>query len=104
MYSVKKFPDYERDTWIAENEDAIADQLNFEDFSKEALKNTLEQVMGEYLFLSSVNKEVVEWKQNFARFLSYAINAAETEMKQSKGREDFDGGRLSMIKEILEWF
>ena len=104
MYSVKKFPDLERDKWIAENRDLIDEQLKLEELPNEALRGTLEQVMTEYVFLSNVAKEMMEWKQNFAQFLSYAINAAEVQIKQDKGKEDFHGGRLSMLKEILEWF
>jgi hypothetical protein len=104
MYSVMKFPEYEREAWIAENKELINQQLKFEGLSKEAVQNALEQVMAEYIYLSNVTKEVEEWKRNFARFLAYAVNTSESKIEQSKGGDDFDGGRLSMIKEVLEWF
>ena len=104
MYSVKKFPEYERDAWIAENRDLINQQLKFEGLSKEALEDALQHVMADYIYLSNVTREISEWKQNFARFLTYAIGIAESEIGKSKDRQDFHGGRLSMIKEVLEWF
>jgi len=104
VYSVKKFPDFERDTWIAHNRELIDEQLKLQELPNEALRETLEQVMTEYVFLSDLTKEMMEWKQNFARFLSYAINAAEVQIEQSEEKKDFQGGRLSVIKEILEWF
>jgi len=104
MYSVRKFPDFERDVWMAENRDLINQQLKFEGLSKEALEDALQQVMADYIYLSNITREVSDWKQNFARFLTYAISMAENETGQSKGRQEFHGGRLSMIKEVLEWF
>jgi len=104
MYSVKKFPEYERDAWIAENRDLINQQLKFEELSKEALEDALQQVMADYIYLSNVTREISEWKQNFARFLTYAISMAESEIGKKKGGQEFHGGRLSMIKEVLEWF
>ena len=104
MYSVKKFPDYEREEWIAEHKDLIEEQVEKFEGLDEALREPLEQVMAEYVFLLNVMEEVLEWKQNFARFLSYAIDAAEVQLNQKSGKEDLHRGRLSMIKEILGWF
>jgi DNA repair exonuclease SbcCD ATPase subunit len=105
VYSVKKFPNDARDDWIAENKSLVEEQVQkFEGSFDEALKTAFEQTMAEHLFLSNAMEEVVEWKQNFARFLSYSIDAAETQIKQDKGKEAFLRGRLSMIKEILDWF
>ena len=105
MYSVKKFPDYEKDAWIAENKALIQEQVKkFEGLFEEPLRGAFEEIIAQYVFFSNTMEEVVEWKQDFARFLSYSINASEIQIKQGDSKRDFHGGRLSMIKEILEWF
>jgi DNA repair exonuclease SbcCD ATPase subunit len=105
VYSVKKFPNDERDDWIAENKNLVEEQVEkFAGLFDDTLKDAFEQTMAEYLFLSNAMEAVAEWKQNFARFLSYSIDAAETQIQQDKRKEAFLRGRLSMIKEVLDWF
>jgi len=105
MYSVKKFPDYDRKEWITENMNIVDEQVEkFEGLFDDTLKGAFEQEMAEYIFLSKVMEEVIEWKQAFARFLSFTIDATEAQLTQDKGKEDFHRGRLSAMKEVLEWF
>ena len=105
MYSVRKFPNIQKDEWIALNRDRVEDELkNYEGMFDEPLKNAFEEVLRDYIFLSNTMSEVIEWKQDFARFLGYAVDVDENQTKQRDDKESFHAGRLSMIKEILEWF
>ena len=105
MYSVRKFPDLDKEDWVAANREQVDEELTqYEGAFEGPLKEALEQLITEYVYASSTMKEVVEWKQEFARFLSFAISAAEGAIKEKSDKIDFQNGRLAMIKEILEWF
>lgn len=105
MYSVKKFPDLEKEAWIMDNKDLVDEQLaKFEGLFGEPLKSPFQEVMSEYVFLSNTVVEIIQWKENFARFLSYTMNMDESQIREGGSKKDFHGGRLSMIKELLEWF
>lgn len=105
MYNVKKFPDLDKDAWISENRDLIDEQLaKFDGLFDESLKGPFQEVMAEYVYLSNTLQEIIEWKDNFARFLSYTMNADESHLRDHDSGRDVHGGRLSLLKELLEWF
>ena len=105
MYSVKKLPDLEKEVWIMNNKDLVDEQLaKFEGLFGEPLQSPFQEVMSEYVFLSNTVVEIIEWKENFARFLSYTMNVDEGQIREGSGKKDFHGGRLSLIKELLDWF
>ena len=104
MYSVKKFPDLDKDTWISENRELIDEQLSkLEGSLDESIRGPLQEVVAEYVYLSNTMHEIEEWKDNFARFLSYTMNVDESHLMDRSGR-DLHGGRLSLLKDLLEWF
>ena len=104
MYNVKKFPDLDKDTWINANRELVDQQLSkLEGLLDESVKGPLQEVVAEYVYLSNTMLEVEEWRDNFARFLSYTMNVDEGHLKDRSSR-DFHAGRLSLLKELLEWF
>ena len=104
MFTVKKFPSVEKDDWIILNKDRVDEELKaYEDLFEEPLKTAFREVMTEYIYLQSVMEDAVQWKDNFVRFIAQATNMSEGEAGRSGGTE-FHGGRLSLIREILEWF
>jgi hypothetical protein len=105
MHSIKKFPDLNKEAWIMDNKDLVDEQLaKFEGLFGEPLQSPFQEVMSEYVFLSNTVVEIIEWKENFARFLSYTMNVDEGQIREGSGKKDFHGGRLSLIKELLDWF
>lgn len=105
MYSVKRFPGVEKDDWIVMNKERVDEELKkYEGLFQEPLKTAFQEVMTEYIYLQSIMADVAEWKDNFVRFIAHATNMAESESRQKSARADFHGGRLSLIKELLEWF
>ena len=105
MYNVKKFPDIDKDSWIADNMALVNEQLaKFEGVFEEPVRRTFEDVMAEYVFLSNTMQEIAEWKDNLARFLSYTMTVDEGHLRQRDRSKEFHGGRLSLLKELLEWF
>ena len=105
MHSIKKFPDLNKEAWIMDNKDLVDEQLaKFEGLFGEPLQSPFQEVMSEYVFLSNTVVEIIEWKENFARFLSYTMNVDEGQIREGSGKKDFHGGRLSLIKGLLDWF
>jgi len=105
VYAVKKFPSVEKDDWIIANTELIGTELTkYEDLFEEPLKSAFQEVMTEYVYLQNIMEDVTAWKENFLRFIAHTMNVAEEELRQRSTRSDFHGGRLSLIKEVLEWF
>jgi hypothetical protein len=105
MYSLRRFPDIDRESWIAENQELVQEQVKkFEGLFEEPVKGAFEEAMADYVYLSNVMEEVMEWKRSFAGFLAHSLNVDEAQVNQREGRQDYHGGRMSMIKEVLEWF
>ena len=105
MYNVKKFPELDKDAWITENRELVDQQVSkFEGLLDESIKGPLQEVIAEYVYLSSTMLEIEEWKDNFARFLSYTMNVDEGHLRDQDSGRDVHGGRLSLLKELLEWF
>jgi hypothetical protein len=105
VYAVKKFPNVEKDSWIIANRELVDEELTkYEELFEEPLKSAFQEVMVEYIYLQKVMEDVTDWKENFLRFVAHTTNVAESGLAQRDTRGDFHGGRLSLIKEILEWF
>ena len=105
MYSVKKFPDLDKENWLVDNRQLVDEQLaKFDGFFEESVKRSFQEVMTEYVFLSNTMQEIAEWKDNLARFLSYTMTVDEGHLRKHDSSKDFHGGRLSLLKELLEWF
>jgi len=105
VFTVKKFPNIEKDDWIALNKERVDEELKaYEDLFEEPLKTAFQEIMTEYIYLQSVMEDVAQWKDNFVRFIALATSMSEGETNQSNGGATFHRGRLSLIKEVLEWF
>jgi hypothetical protein len=105
VYAVKKFPRMEKDDWIVANKELIDGELTrYEDLFEEPLTSAFQEVMTEYVYLQNIMEDVTAWKANFLRFVAHTMNTAEEELRHASTKGDFHGGRLSLIKEVLEWF
>ena len=103
---MRKFPNDTKEEWITLNRDGVDKELKKYEgmFDDEPLKDAFEKVLTEFIFLSESMNGVNEWKQDFVRYLLYAIDVAENQTKKRDAKEAFHAGRLSVMKEILEWF
>lgn len=105
MFAVKKFPNIEKDDWIIANKERIDEELaKYEGLFDEPLKSAFQEVVADYIYLQNTMENVVEWKDNFVRFIAHTMNMAESELSKRGTKGDFHRGRLSLIKEALEWF
>ena len=105
LYNVRKFPDLDKDSWIAENQELVDAQMaKFEGLFEEPVKRSFQDIIAQYVFLENTLQEIAEWKENLARFLSYTMTVDEGHLKERDSSKDFHGGRLSLLKELLEWF
>jgi hypothetical protein len=105
VYAIKKFPNAEKDDWIIANKGLIQEELTkYEGLYEEPLKSAFQEVIADYIYLQNIMDDVTEWKGNFLRFIAHTMNMAEGELRQRNAKRDFHEGRLSLIKEILEWF
>jgi len=105
MYNVRKFPDLDKDNWIIENQELVDAQIaKFDGLFEEPVRRSFQEMMSEYVFLQSTIEEITEWKENLARFLSYTMTVDEGHLRERSSSKDFHAGRLSLLKELLEWF
>ena len=105
MYAIKKFPNTEKDDWIVANQELIDEELKkYEGLFEEPLKSAFQEVMVDYIYLQNVMDQVTDWKGNFLRFIAHTMNVAEGELRVGGAKKDLQGGRLSLIKEVLDWF
>jgi hypothetical protein len=105
MYNVKKFPEIDKNNWIVDNAELVNEQLaKFKGVFEGPVERSFQEVMSEYVFLSSTMQEIAEWKDNLARFLSYTMTVDEAHLRERDSSKDYHGGRLSLLKELLEWF
>jgi hypothetical protein len=90
------------DDWTAANKKMITEELTKYDglFKEESVIQAFQELLIEYLYLQNVNEKVMDWRDNFLRFLAQEMERAEV----SRGRDDIHLGRLSLVRSILQWF
>ena len=106
MSTARKFPSVEKDDWIAANREMIDDELSKYEglFKEEAVNTAFQNLVTEYLYVQNMMENVVDWRDDFLRFVAETIRSAEEEIASRTGAVDLQNGRLMVIKKILEWF
>jgi len=104
LYALRKFPDIDIDDWTAANKKMITEELaKYEGlFKEESVIKAFQELLIEYLYLHDVNEKVMDWRDNFVRFLAEEMEKAE--LGRGSGRNELYRGRLSLVKNILQWF
>jgi hypothetical protein len=103
-YEVRKFPSLDEDSWFDANREFVASELGkYKDLSKEEeLNAALQEVLSEYLFLQNLMKDVAGWRGEFLRYLALMVETAEHGLERKDN--PLDRGRLSILRDILQWF
>jgi hypothetical protein len=101
---LRKFPDIDIDDWTAANKKMITEELaKYEGLFKEkSVIKAFQELLIEYLYLQNANEKVMDWRDNFMRFLTDEMEKAEA--RRGSGRDELYRGRLSLVRNILQWF
>jgi hypothetical protein len=103
-YQVRKFPSLDEDSWFDANREFVASELGkYKDlFKEEELNVALRELLSEYLFLHNLMKDVTNWRGEFLRYLAHVVETAEHGLERKD--DPLDKGRLSILRDILQWF
>jgi hypothetical protein len=103
-FEVRKFPNGDAQRWFEGNREFIDIELEkYKDlFKEEELNTALRELLAESLFLHNLEKDVASWRGEFLRYLAQMIETTEAELERKDNASD--KGRLSVLKDILQWF
>jgi hypothetical protein len=106
MYSVKRFPSFDKNEWANSRRDAIASELAGYGglFKEHELDSAFQDLIIEHIFLQDLARGVAAWRENFVKYVAASIQTSEAELNGKNGKDDLTKGRLLTMKEMLEWF